>query len=246
MFKHVSTGITELDEVLGGGVVQGKTILLGGPKGIGKSTLLLQACDGYAREGRKSAFVSGEMTKDDLRVWTKRLKIENSDLYIHADPDGVGVEDIFDLVEETGASFLAIDSLQTVSVNEVKAPFGSPKLTAAAMNVISARSQKNDCATFTVCHLNKKGDWAGPSTIQHLADGLLCLDYPIQYVRYDSPIPYVSYDSGIRQLNWDGKSRQCDASLTSLLELTPEGFRTPSKAALRLLHRLRGHERFDG
>ena len=231
--EYFSTRIPQLDKVIGGGLVLGHVLLLGAPRGCGKTTLLLQACDGFAKDGRKAYFASGEMNKEALLAYAKRLGITNPDVLIHSDPEGINVEDLFEEVIRVGAKLLVIDSLQTVIVSDVKGNIGEMTMMDAVVNMVSSFAQEKSVACVIVGHIGKAGDYLGSAKVQFLVDGLIRMDTRWIYQPDGKPV-----DSMVRELSMDGKSRQGRSDLTALVELTDDGIRPPSAKALRALNKL--------
>lgn len=226
------TGIAALDKVLGGGIVRGQTCIIGAPRGAGKTTMTLQACDGYAQDGRKSYFASGEMPRDMVISYAKRLGIANKNIALFGDPSGIDVDDLFEDVLAFGASFLVIDSIQLVSVSDVKGDLGQVTMMDAATNMITSFCQKKKVASMLIGHFAKSGDFAGSEKMQHLVDGLLRMD--IKYVQDSQGVPK---DIGVREILVDGKLRQAKATVTALVEMAEENGRIqePSMRAIRQL-----------
>ena len=229
-----STGILELDKVLGGGFILGSTILLGAPRGSGKSSMLLQACDGFAQDGRKAFFASAEMTQDRLLAYAKRLGIKNVNIGLSCDPMGINVEDLFEDVLRNGrrgtkATLLVIDSLQTSFVSDVKGDIGNPAQMNAVINMVSSFAQKEQVAVVVIGHIGKAGDYLGSAKMKFLVDCLLRMD--IKWVFNKGKLPM---DSMVREISTE-KNRQGRSDITSLVELTDTGIKTPSVKAMRML-----------
>ena len=196
------------------------------------TTMLLQACNGFAQDGRKAYFASGEMTSNAVIDYAKRLGIVNDNLALFGDPEGVDVEELFDDVLGFGAKFLAIDSIQVCTVSDVKGDIGQVTMMDAVANMVTSFAQKKRRAIMMISQLQKAGDYAGSEKVQHLVDGLLRLD--IKFVEEDGKMK----DIGVREISMDGKSRQGRADITSLVELTDKGIMPPSAKALKALSNL--------
>lgn len=228
---HHSTGIPELDRVLGGGVVCGTTLLFGGSRGSGKSTITMQACAGFVGgEGRpKACFASAEMPEMLLLAYAKRLGLATSKIKLVVDPQGLDVDKLFEDVLAFGASLLVLDSLQTAYVADKKGDLGNPSMVEAVTNMVTSFAAAKGVAVFLIGHLGKLGDYAGSERVQHLVDGLLRMD--VKYIGVDGfgkPI-----DSMVRQLSMDSKSRIGRSDVTSLVELTDDGIAPLSVAGAR-------------
>ena len=164
---RVSTGITELDRVLGGGIVPGSLVLLGGDPGIGKSTLLLQVADHIARTGQKVLYLSGEESFKQIRLRATRLKVNSDDIYLLNEQN---IELLENYLQEFDPGFIIIDSIQTVYLESLSSIPGSVaqlrECTARLMNI----AKKTDKAFFLVGHVTKDGALAGPKVLEHMVD----------------------------------------------------------------------------
>lgn len=167
-----SSGISELDRVLGGGIVPGSVLLLCGDPGAGKSTLLLQSI-GSVAEHKSALYVSGEESINQISQRAVRLKTPNLDkINVVAE---TSVEQILNLVSQQKADFVIIDSIQTMTVAHNESAAGSPsqvKESAAALT----RYAKTEGVTFLIIgHINKDSNVAGPMQLIHIVDGLFAL-----------------------------------------------------------------------
>ena len=164
-----STGITELDRVLGGGAVIGSLNLVGGAPGIGKSTLLLQMC-GKTRESRKILYVTGEESEHQLKMRAIRLGIDNEELYVLSETD---LDSVLSCIEELGPEIVIIDSIQTMSDAEVaSAPGSISQVRECTMRIMRTTKEKG-LTVFVVGHINKEGSIAGPKVLEHMVDCVL-------------------------------------------------------------------------
>ncbi len=164
-----STGIKELDRVLGGGMVEGSYLLLGGEPGIGKSTLLLQALEQLGKS-RKVLYVTGEESVEQVKLRAERLEVEGEDLYLAAETNW---EKILGMVEEVGPDVLAVDSIQTMFTNEIASAPGS----VAQVREVGARlmhlAKRAGVVVILVGHVTKDGSIAGPRVLEHMVDTVL-------------------------------------------------------------------------
>lgn len=223
---YYPTGIADFDRVLGGGFVPGRLLVLGGEHGVGKTTLLLQAC---AENAAFPYFVSGEMTEKGVQALARRVGIRFVNAIVAGEPQGIDVDALLEEVVRVRAKVLVVDSLQTCVVNGVAADVGSTRMVDAAVRKLKSFAQAKGVAVLAVCHLTKSGKLAGSTSMQHLVDGLLRLE---RRVAHDED-GVVAETEGLRVIRVDGKSRQGRGDAADLLELTSSGFRTPSVEALR-------------
>lgn len=166
--KRVSTGIGELDRVLGGGLIRGMAVLLGGDPGIGKSTLLLQAASNLAGEG-KVLYVSGEESAAQIKLRAQRLGIPN-DLRVLCETDLAAI------LEEAGrvlAEILIVDSIQTMLVEESTGTAGSVSQVRAATSLLTRFAKDTGTVVLIVGHVTKDGNIAGPRVLEHIVDTVL-------------------------------------------------------------------------
>ncbi len=163
------TGISELDRVLGGGVVQGSFVLVGGEPGIGKSTLLLQMCS-VLSQANKVLYVSGEESLRQIKLRAHRLQMTASELFFLAETD---IREIFRQTEHTQPDVLIVDSIQTVYSEDIpSAPGNVSQIKECAMQLMQYAKLHN-VTIFVVGHVNKGGDLAGPKILEHMVDCVL-------------------------------------------------------------------------
>ena len=164
-----STGIGELDRVLGGGAVEGSLVLVGGAPGIGKSTLLLQICNSLCA-GRKVLYVSGEESEKQLKLRAQRLGVAPQQLYILSE---TRLSDILEAVEEMDPDILIVDSIQTLYREENDSSPGSVSQVKDCTMTLMQLSKSNGITVFVVGHINKDGNIAGPKVLEHMVDCVL-------------------------------------------------------------------------
>ena len=164
-----STGMGELDRVLGGGAVGGSLVLVGGAPGIGKSTLLLQICRQLCLE-RTVLYVSGEESERQLKLRADRLKVQSEDLYILSE---TRLSDILEAVEEQKPDVLIVDSIQTVYNEENESAPGSVSQVKDCTMSLMHLSKSLGIMVFVVGHINKDGNIAGPKVLEHMVDCVL-------------------------------------------------------------------------
>ena len=164
-----STGMGELDRVLGGGAVAGSLVLVGGAPGIGKSTLLLQICNSLC-SGRKVLYVSGEESERQLKLRAIRLGVSPNDLYILSE---TRLSDVLEAVEEMQPDILIADSIQTLYNEENESSPGSVSQVKDCTMTLMHLSKSKGITVFVVGHINKDGNIAGPKVLEHMVDCVL-------------------------------------------------------------------------
>ena len=164
-----STGMGELDRVLGGGAVAGSLVLVGGAPGIGKSTLLLQICNSLC-QGRTVLYVSGEESERQLKLRAVRLGVSPEQLYILSE---TRLSDILEAVEEIKPDILIADSIQTLYNEENESSPGSVSQVKDCTMSMMLLSKAQGVTVFVVGHINKDGNIAGPKVLEHMVDCVL-------------------------------------------------------------------------
>lgn len=164
-----STGMGELDRVLGGGAVEGSLVLVGGAPGIGKSTLLLQICNQLCA-GRTVLYISGEESERQIKLRAQRLGVGPSGLYILSETRLSG---ILEAVEEMKPDILIADSIQTMYNEENDSSPGSVSQVKDCTMSLMTLSKSQGITVFVVGHINKDGNIAGPKVLEHMVDCVL-------------------------------------------------------------------------
>ena len=164
-----STGMGELDRVLGGGAVEGSLVLVGGAPGIGKSTLLLQICNVLCGD-RKVLYVSGEESEKQLKLRAQRLGVMPQNLYVLSE---TRLSDILVAVEELQPDILIADSIQTLYNEENESAPGSVSQVKDCTMSMMQLSKAQGITVFVVGHINKDGAIAGPKVLEHMVDCVL-------------------------------------------------------------------------
>lgn len=164
-----STGLRELDRVLGGGVVSGELILVGGDPGIGKSTLLLQICEN-AGKSKKILYVSGEESAAQIKIRANRLGVNTENLYLLSETD---VEIILDAINDTKPDIVIIDSIQTMHIEAISSAAGSVPQVRETTNALMKTAKSMNISMFIVGHVTKDGALAGPRVLEHMVDCVL-------------------------------------------------------------------------
>jgi DNA repair protein RadA/Sms len=165
-----SSGISEFDRVLGGGIVPGSLVLLGGEPGIGKSTLLLQAAAAFARDTGPVLYASGEESEHQVKMRGERLGVGDAPLYLLAE---TCIERVLEEVDRVRPSLLIVDSIQTLfSLKMASAPGSVGQVRQAATDLLFTAKGRN-LPIIVVGHVTKDGALAGPKVLEHVVDTVL-------------------------------------------------------------------------
>ena len=164
-----NTGISELNRVLGGGLVKGSLVLLSGDPGIGKSTLLLQICN-YLSKDLTVLYVSGEESAYQLKMRAKRLGVKSDNLSVMCETDA---EIVCEYIKSSKPNIVMVDSIQTMNISEISSSTGSITQVRECTNLFMQTSKNNDISTILVGHVNKDGNIAGPKVLEHIVDTVL-------------------------------------------------------------------------
>ena len=164
-----STGMGELDRVLGGGAVKGSLVLVGGAPGIGKSTLMLQICSQLCRFA-KVLYVSGEESPHQLKMRAQRLKVASGNLYVLSE---TCLGDVLECVSEEAPDILIVDSIQTLYNEELDSPAGSVSQVKDCTMTLMQLAKGQGITVFVIGHVNKEGSIAGPKVLEHMVDCVL-------------------------------------------------------------------------
>jgi DNA repair protein RadA/Sms len=167
---RASSGIDELDRVLGGGLVPASAILVGGDPGIGKSTLLLQAAASFARNGLKCLYISGEEATAQVRMRAQRLGLQNAPVSLGAETN---LRDILTTLDAERPALAIIDSIQTMWLDTVEAAPGSVSQVRASAHELVTFAKRRGVAIILVGHVTKEGQIAGPRVVEHMVDTVL-------------------------------------------------------------------------
>lgn len=164
-----STGMRELDRVLGGGAVKGSLVLIGGAPGIGKSTLMLQIC-GQLSKTSKVLYVSGEESPRQLKMRADRLAVRSGNLFVLAE---TCLGDVLASVGEEKPDVLIIDSIQTLYHETLESPAGSVAQVKDCTMELMQLAKGQGITVFVIGHVNKEGSIAGPKVLEHMVDCVL-------------------------------------------------------------------------
>ena len=168
--QRMTSGIPELDRVLGGGIVSGSLMLVGGDPGIGKSTLLLQVCRNLAAEGRQVLYISGEESLRQIKLRAGRIGEFSSKLSLLCETN---LGDIRQVIERSKPEVVIIDSIQAMYNEDVASAPGSVSQVREATGVFLQIAKGLNISIFLVGHVTKEGNVAGPRVLEHMVDTVL-------------------------------------------------------------------------
>lgn len=167
---RISTGMQELDRVLGGGVVAGSLTLVGGDPGIGKSTLLLQVCRNFSDAGAKVLYISGEESLKQIKMRAERIGSFNDNLLLLCETNLSLIEDT---IRSRKPQIVIIDSIQTMYSEDVSAAPGSVSQVRESTALFLQLAKGPGVSIFIVGHVTKEGTVAGPRVLEHMVDTVL-------------------------------------------------------------------------
>ncbi|MBQ0071480.1 MAG: DNA repair protein RadA [Spirochaetales bacterium] len=202
---RVSSGIEELDRVLGGGVMRPSAVLVGGEPGIGKSTIMIQMISNLSKES-PVLYVSGEESPSQVKMRAERLGLDTSRIQIYCD---TRLEALLNVLETTKPGYVVVDSLQTLSTASVASSAGSPNQIKTCCMELSLTAKKLGAAIFFVGHVTKEGMIAGPKIVEHMVDTVLYFE---------------NAESGMRLLR-ASKSRFGSVDEIGLFEMQQDGLK---------------------
>ena len=167
---RISSGATEFDRVLGGGIVPGTLVLIGGDPGIGKSTLLLQVADRLSRASTVVLYVSGEESERQIKLRGDRLGVAAENLYLLPETN---LEKIFHEIDRLNPGAVIVDSIQTVFASAIEAAPGSISQVREVAHKFLLLAKNRGVPVFLIGHINKEGSIAGPKALEHIVDTVL-------------------------------------------------------------------------
>ena len=167
--RRISTGVSEFDRVLGGGIVIGSLVLLSGDPGIGKSTILLQICE-HLGKSKNVLYISGEESASQIKLRAGRLGVTTENLGILAQTD-IGI--IVETIKTEKPDVVIIDSIQTMVYDEISSTAGSITQVRECTNILMHLAKSLEIPIFVVGHVNKDGAIAGPKVLEHIVDTVL-------------------------------------------------------------------------
>lgn len=168
--ERFSSGIQELDRVLGGGVVPGSLVLIGGDPGIGKSTLLLQSSGKISQEGNLVLYVTGEESANQTRMRANRLEALADSLYLLTE---TCLEDIIDHICRLNPAIVVVDSIQTLYTQHLPSAPGSVAQVRETAGELMSLAKGSQIPIFLIGHVTKEGFLAGPRVLEHIVDTVL-------------------------------------------------------------------------
>jgi DNA repair protein RadA/Sms len=222
-------GIGELDRVTGGGFVTGSALLIGGEPGIGKSTLLLQACATLARKGRRVVYISGEEATAQVRMRAERLGLADAPVALAAE---TSVEDIVSTLSAgPRPDFVVLDSVQTLWTSAAESSPGTVTQVRAAAQAMIRYAKQTGAAICLVGHVTKDGQIAGPRTVEHMVDAVLTFEgedgHQFRILRASKNRFGPTDEIGVFEMTGGGLSEIANPSALFLSERT---LRTPGSA----------------
>lgn len=214
--SRIVTGISELDRVLGGGIVLGSVVLLGGEPGAGKSTLLLQLC-GAISKAVSVLYITGEESTRQIKLRALRLEVPQDGIRLAAETE---IDDICVLIEQEKPGLVVIDSIQTMHCGDISSSAGSVSQVKECTSRLLAVAKNHEIPTFIVGHVNKDGAIAGPKVMEHIVDTVL-------YFEGDKMLPY--------RILRAAKNRYGSTNEIGMFDMTGKGLKVienPSKLLL--------------
>ena len=214
--SRIVTGISELDRVLGGGIVLGSVVLLGGEPGAGKSTLLLQLCGAISR-AVSVLYITGEESARQIKLRALRLGVPQDGIRLAAETE---IDDICVLIEQEKPGLVVIDSIQTMHCADISSSAGSVSQVKECTSRLLAVAKNHEIPTFIVGHVNKDGAIAGPKVMEHIVDTVL-------YFEGDKMLPY--------RILRAAKNRYGSTNEIGMFDMTGKGLKVvenPSKLLL--------------
>lgn len=167
---RTSTGISEFDRVLGGGIVQGSLVLIAGDPGIGKSTILLQTSGELCKANKKVLYVSAEESASQIKLRAERLQVKSDNLYIYPQTN---FELIKKHIEEMKPDLVIVDSIQAIYTSTIQSSAGSVSQIRECCNSLMSLAKTNNVSIIVIGHVTKEGNIAGPKVLEHMVDTVI-------------------------------------------------------------------------
>src|SRR5579859_56287 len=218
---RISVGYSEMDRVLGGGLVAGSLILIGGEPGIGKSTLLLQVSGAIARTAGPVLYISGEESIEQVKMRAERLEITGERLYLLA---AIELDIISEAVHRLKPSLVIVDSIQTVIASHLTAAPGSISQVRECTLQLMQLAKSTHIPIFIIGHVTKEGTVAGPKALEHIADTVLYLEgeryHTYRLLRGVKNRFGATHEVGVFEMHGDGLSEVPNPSAMFLTDRT--------------------------
>jgi DNA repair protein RadA/Sms len=176
--NRTHSSFSEIDRVLGGGLVPGAFILIGGDPGIGKSTLLMQLCSAWSAFSKDVLYVSGEESADQLFLRSSRLNVQNASISLLVE---TSIESICSSIEKTGPDIVIIDSIQTMFSESLASSPGSVSQVRESASILLRLAKENNIVIVLIGHVTKEGAIAGPRVLEHIVDTVLYFEGDSNY-----------------------------------------------------------------
>lgn len=216
---RVPTGISELDRVLGGGLVAGSVTLIGGDPGIGKSTLLLQLADRLAQRGQRVLYVSGEESNRQIRLRAERIGAHSEAVWLLAE---TSLDRTIEAAIAQAPQALIVDSVQTLRSETLESAAGSVGQVREVASRLMVLAKQTGTATFLVGHVTKDGAIAGPRVLEHIVDTVLYFEgekgHPYRILRTVKNRFGSTQEVGVFEMNGAGLSEVANPSELFLSE----------------------------
>ena len=167
---RITSGISEFDRVLGGGIVQGSLVLIAGDPGIGKSTILLQTSGELSKAGKKVLYISAEESSGQIKLRAERLGVNSDNLYIYPQTN---FELIKKHIEEMNPDLVIVDSIQAIYTSLIQSSAGSVSQIRECCNALMGIAKTNNISIIVIGHVTKEGNIAGPKVLEHMVDTVI-------------------------------------------------------------------------
>ncbi|MGM0568034.1 MAG: ATPase domain-containing protein [Elusimicrobiota bacterium] len=171
--EKISSGLRGFDLLLGGGFVAGEVVLLGGPPGVGKSTLFLQVAGSFSKKGKKVLYISGEENPAQIKTHALRLGIEEANISVLSSSKLDAAEDE---IKKNSPDIIVVDSIQAVAVSGESTAAGSVKQVKKSTAKLVSIAKNNRCVVFISGQITKQGSIAGPKILEHMVDAVAYMD----------------------------------------------------------------------
>ena len=220
--SRILTGISELDRVLGGGIVLGGVVLLSGEPGVGKSTMLLQLCGAISNQ-HTVLYITGEESVRQVKLRAARLKVPQDNIYLAAEND---VDEICGLIEKEKPELVVIDSIQTLSSETADSSPGSITQIRECAAALLKYAKESGVPVVLIGHITKEGSIAGPKVLEHIVDCVLQFEVAGPKVR-EHIVDTVLYFEGDKMLPYRilraAKNRYGSTNELGMFDMTGQG-----------------------